>query len=207
MNRIGLFILLFTLVSCGIGDPMGPLNFSVHRDEPIRAEEVNFAVLKAKVLPKCIGCHKDWTSEEIVNRFTRENLPDQSRLFTTVKSGAMPKNAPALNSALLEITRNYVQNIRYVRPVEEALPDDDQPVSFDVVNEKVFKISCLPCHSQRSLKDAESLANSKWINRQNLEESKLLTSVVSGKMPKERNLLTQNQIELIRRYLRNFRTR
>jgi len=204
MNRFSL-IFLATLVSCGIGDSKTPLNFSVKVNEPIRAEDVNFELLQKKVLPKCIGCHKDWTTEEIINRFTRENLPEQSRLFTTVQSGSMPKNSPPLSSELLEITRNYVANIRYKRPVEEPVPDDGLPVSFDLVNEKVFKVSCLPCHSARALKDAESLANSKWINKEDPEQSKLLTSVVSGKMPKERNLLTPNQIEYIRRYLRNFR--
>ncbi len=205
MMKVFPFTLLLALVSCGIGGAQGPLNFSIKEDLPIRAEEVDFAVLQKKVLPKCIGCHKDWTSEEIVNRFTRENLPDESRLFTTVRDGSMPKKSPPLSSALLEITRNYIQNIRYLRPVEEALPDDGLPVSFETVNEKVFKISCLPCHQGRSLKDEASLAGSKWINRENLDQSKLLTSVVSGKMPKQRNLLTENQKELIRRYLRNFK--
>lgn len=193
-----------TLVSCGIGGEKGPLNFQVSQDEPIRAEEVNFKVFRKTVLPRCVGCHKDWTSEEVVNRFTKENLPEQSRLYTTVRDGKMPKNSPPLSSELLEITRNYVQNIRYVPPMEEPLPDDGQPVSFETVNEKVFKVSCLPCHSGRQLKDEASLAASAWINRENLQESKLLTSVVSGKMPKGRNLLTDNQTELIRRYLRNF---
>lgn len=198
-------IILVTLVSCGIGDSKGPLNFAVKVNEPIRSEDVDFAVLQKNVLPKCIGCHKGWTSEEVVNLFTRENRPDESRLYTTMKNGSMPKNSPPVSSELLEITRSYVQNIQYKRPVEEPLPDDGLPVSFDVVNAKVFKVSCLPCHGQRSLKDAEALANSKWINKENLEQSALLTSVVSGKMPKERNLLTANQIELVKRYLRNFR--
>lgn len=199
------FLTLFFLVSCGIGDGKGPLNFSVNMEQPVRAEDVNFQVIQKKVLPKCIGCHQDWTTEEIVNRFTKENNPDESRLYVSAHKGEMPKNSPPLSSTLLEILRDYVANIRYTRPVETALPDDGNPVSFDVVNEKVFKVSCLPCHAGRSLKDAESLANSKWIDRTNLENSKLLTSVVSGKMPKQRNLLTDNQIELIRRYLRNFR--
>ena len=179
---------------------MSPLNFSVKVDEAIRAEEVNFQVLQNKVLPKCIGCHKDWTSEEMVNRFTRENLPDQSRLFTTVQKGSMPKNSPPLSSELLEITRNYIQNIVYKAPSERPLPDG--PVTFDVLNEQVFKISCLPCHAARALKDEISLQT--WINREKPEESKLLTAVVSGKMPKERNFLTPNQIELIRRYVKQF---
>ena len=197
------FTLLLTLVSCGIGGKMGPLNFSMKVDEPVRAEEVDFAVLQEKVLPKCIGCHKSWTSEE-VNRFTRENLPEESRLFVTVKEGKMPRKSPPLSSALLEITRNCIENIRYVRPVEEALPDDGRPVSFETVNEKVFKVSCLPCHAERALKDEAALTSSKWINHENPLESKLLKAVVSGKMPKQRNLLTENQKELIRRYLRNF---
>lgn len=198
-------ILLSTLVSCGIGGAKGPLNFSMEVEQPIRAEEVDFALLKKKVLPKCIGCHKSWTTEEVVNRFTKENLPEESRLFTTIRDGSMPKNSPPLSSELLEITSNYIKNIKYVRPHEEPLPDDGQPVSFETVNEKVFKISCLPCHQGRALKDEAALSASPWINRADLEQSKLLTSVVSGRMPKQRNLLTENQKELIRRYLRNFR--
>lgn len=198
-------IFLATLASCGIGDSKGPLSFSVKVTEAVRSEDVDFAVLKKNVLPKCIGCHRDWTSEEIVNRFTRENLPEESRLYTTMRDGSMPKNSPAVSSEILEIARSYVQNIQYKRPVEEPLPDDGLPVSFDVVNEKVFKVSCLPCHARGSLKDAGALANSKWIDKVNPDQSRLLLSVVSGKMPKERNYLTPNQIELIKRYLRNFR--
>jgi hypothetical protein len=200
------FILLFTLVSCGIGGARGPLHFQANFDQPIRAEEVNFAVFQKTVLPRCVGCHKDWTSEEMVNRFTRENNPEESRLFLTIKSGQMPKHTKRpLSSHFLEITRNYIQHIRYTRPVEAPLPDAGKPVSFETVNEKVFQVSCLPCHAQKALKDEAALVASSWINRQNLEQSKLLTAVISGKMPKQRNLLTDNQIELLRRYLRNFR--
>ncbi len=196
---------LFMLVSCGIGDAQGPLKFSTSTESPVRAEEVDFSILKKRVLPKCIGCHKDWTSEEVVNRFTKENIPEESRLFVTVFEGDMPRNSPPLSSELLEITRNYIANIRYKRPVEIPLPDDGRPVSFDELNQKVFQISCLPCHGKRQLKDAESLAGSKWIDKLNPENSRLLTSVLSGKMPKQRNALSDNQVELIRRYLRNFR--
>lgn len=206
-NSLSLIILL-TLTSCGIGEGMGPLNFSAKIEEPVRAEEVNFAVLKKRVLPKCLGCHKDWTSEDIVNRFTRESDPDHSRLYTTIvtekESERMPKNAKPLSAIDQEIVRNYIQNIQWKTPEEEPLPDDGKPVSFETLNEKVFKISCLPCHGQRGLKDEASLT-AKWIDKTNPEKSKLLLSVTSGKMPKERNLLTPNQIELIRRYLRNFR--
>ncbi len=195
-------ILLTTLVSCGIGGKQSPLLFEVTLEEPVRAEEVNFEVLKTRVLPKCVGCHKDWTSEEVVNRFTRENLPEQSRFYTTIADGSMPKNSPNLDPVLEEIARNYIQNIRYVRPEEEPLPDDLK-VDFNMLNEKVFKISCLPCHAARGLKDEASLLK-KWVDKENPEQSKLLTSVVSGKMPKQRNLLTPNQIELIKRYVKSF---
>ena len=198
-------LILFTLVSCGIGGSKGPLDFVVREEQPIRADEVDFKVLQKKVLPKCVGCHKDWTSEEIVKRFTKENLPDESRFFVTIREGKMPKNSPPLDTELMEIARNYIANIRYKRPVETPLPDDGQPVSFATVNEKVFQVSCLPCHATRALKDEAALTASSWIDRTNPEQSKLLTSVVSGKMPKQRNLLTENQIELLRRYLRNFR--
>lgn len=199
MKNVSL-LFLATLVSCGLGGSKTPLEFSVKVDEAVRAEEVNFEVLQKKVLPKCIGCHKDWTSEEVVNRFTRKNLPDESRLFTTIKNASMPKNSPPLSGELLEITRNYIQNIVYKAPEERPLPDG--PVTFDVLNEQVFKVSCLPCHATRALKDEVSLG--KWIDKANPEQSKLLTSVVSGKMPKERNFLTPNQIELIRRYIQRF---
>ncbi len=196
------FLILATLVSCGIGGKQSPLVFDVNYEEPVRAEEVNFEVLKTRVLPKCLSCHKDWTSEEVVNRFTKENLPDESRFFTTIADGSMPKNAPNLDPVLKEIARNYIQNVAYVRPVEEPLPDDLK-VNFTMLNVKVFKVSCLPCHATRGLKDEASLLK-KWVDKENPEQSKLLTSVVSGKMPKQRNLLTPNQIELIRRYVKSF---
>ncbi|MES2526753.1 MAG: hypothetical protein V4598_06685 [Bdellovibrionota bacterium] len=194
-------IFLATLVSCGIGGAKSPLNFAVNIEEPVRAEEVNFEVLKERVLPKCLGCHKDWTSEEVVNRFTKESNPEQSRLYTTILDGTMPKNSPSLSPILKEITRNYIQNIVYNPPVEEPLPDDLK-VDFNMLNEKVFKISCLPCHSARALKDEASLQ--RWVNKADPEQSKLLLSVTSGKMPKQRNLLTPNQVEMIRRYVKSF---
>ncbi len=199
-----ILIILFTLTSCGIGKGITPLQFSAKIEEPVLAQDADFAVLQKRILPKCIGCHQDWTSEEAVNRFTRESDPDHSRLFTTINSGEMPKNSPPLTAIEKEIVRNYIQNIQWKAPDEEPLPDDGLPVSFQTLNEKVFKISCLPCHGQRGLKDEASLTK-KWIDKVNPDQSKLLLSVTSNKMPKERNLLTPNQLELIRRYLRNFR--
>lgn len=208
MKRPINLILLFFAVSCGMYDAQTPLQFTTNEELPVRAEEVNFKTLERRVLPKCIGCHKDWTSEEIVNRFTKENDPENSRLFVSVQKGEMPKNSPPLNSVLLEILRNYVSNIQYKRPVEEPLPDDGRPVNFATLNEKVFAVSCLPCHGGK-LKDEKALLRPGkdgkfWVDQQNPSESKLLTSVLAGKMPKQRNILSDNQVELIRRYLRNF---
>ncbi len=203
MEKFFALTIFILLTSCGFDKGMGPLNFSANIEQPVRAEEVNFAILQKRVLTKCIGCHKDWTSEEIVNRFTRESDPEHSRLFTTIAKGEMPKNARHLSAIDMEIVRNYIQNIPWTAPVEEPLPDDGKPVSFSTLNEKVFQISCLPCHG-RTLKEEATLVK-KWIDPNDPEKSKLLLSVTSGKMPKERNLLTPNQTELIRRYLRNFR--
>lgn len=102
---------LFFVVSCGIGGSKGDLNFVVRTDESIRAEEVDFAVLQKTILPKCIGCHQKWTSEESFAKFIRPGEPDESQFFDSVKTGRMPKRSPPLSTEQLEIVRNYILNL------------------------------------------------------------------------------------------------
>jgi hypothetical protein len=111
MNTVKI-IFLSILVSCGIGGARGPLNFEAKVDEQILAEEVNFAVLQKEILPKCIGCHQGWVSEEAIEELIVAGQPEESPFFDSVKTGWMPKRAPPLNSFQLEIVRNYILNIR-----------------------------------------------------------------------------------------------
>lgn len=87
-------------------------------------EEISFEELKTKVLePKCIVCHKKWTSEE---EFTRRNITPgnalTSKLYDSVLAPRMPKGAmnedgtypPVVPLSLVEkkLIRNYINNLK-----------------------------------------------------------------------------------------------
>jgi len=198
MNKLNLIFLL-SLVSCGIGGKMGALNFSVKVNESIRAEEVNFAVLQKEVLPKCIGCHQKWTTEDAFAKFITPGLPDESQFFDSVKTGRMPKKSPPLSTEKLEIVRNYILNMK----VTETIPVPETQASFQDLQEKVFNVSCLPCHTK--ILNDETLLNEKWIDKTSPELSKLLIETESGRMPKRGIPLTSAQLELLRAYVNGFK--
>ena len=75
--------------------------------------EVNFDELKAKVLaPKCLNCHKRITDEESLMRWINEDLPEESKLLTTTKSGYMPKNGTPLSAKEMKVIQQYLQQFK-----------------------------------------------------------------------------------------------
>ena len=209
--KILTLLILSTLVSCGIGGAKGPLNFGIMIEEPVRAEEVDYKVLQKKILPKCIGCHQKWTTEEAFAKYIVPGKPDESQFYDSVKTGRMPKRAQPLTSQQLEIVRNYILNIRIVAPVPEPIPEpipepDPVPapvVTFNDLHEKVFQVSCLPCHAR--ILGSESALNSNWIDPENTDLSPLLVETESGRMPKRGAPLTSEQLQLVRDYVKQFR--
>lgn len=208
--KIIILLFLSTLVSCGIGGAKSPLSFAVMIEEPVRAEEVDFQILQKQILPKCIGCHQKWTTEEAFAKYIVPGKPDESQFFDSVKTGRMPKRAQPLSSQQLEIVRNYILNIKIVMPVPDPIPapePDPVPapvaVTFKDLHEKVFQVSCLPCHAR--ILGSESALNSNWIDPENTDLSPLLVETESGRMPKRGAPLTAEQLQLIRDYVKQFR--
>lgn len=204
MRLLQTFMLL-GVVSCGLGDPKSSLSFIVPTDEAVRAEEVNFKVLQKKILPKCIGCHGKWTTEDSISRMISPGNPDTSAFYDSVKMGRMPKNSPPLSTAQLEIVRNYILNIKITPAPGPAPTPEPTAVAFKDVHEKVFKVSCLPCHG-RVLND-EAILVSRWVNRERPELSAILEETESGRMPKDRPALTEEQVGLLRDYVRSISPR
>lgn len=198
--------MLFAVTSCGLTDGKSGLDFSVRVDEAVRAEEVTFEVLRKKVLPSCIGCHQKWTSADAFAKYIVPGKPEESQLFDSVKAGRMPKNSPALSSAQLEIVRNYIANMKVIEPVPVPMPvPETQPeaVTFSELQEKVFSVSCLPCHAK--ILNDEPVLIEKWVNKESPELSKLLVETESGRMPKRGAPLSEEQLTLIRNYVNSFR--
>ncbi len=206
MNKLN-FIFLATLVSCGIGGAKGPLQFAIKVDEPIRSEEVDFALLQKKILPKCIGCHETWTTEEAFAKYIKPGRPDESLFYDSVKTGRMPKRSPPLSTAQLEIVRSYILYVKVVAPtpVPETTPEPTPVpvVNFQDLQEKVFTVSCLPCHTK--ILNDENLLNGNWVNKTSPELSKLLVETEAGRMPKGGAPLSSEQLQLIRDYVNKFR--
>lgn len=86
--------------------------------------EVSFEELKTKVLePKCISCHKKWTTEE---EFLKRNITPgnaaASKLYDSVMAPRMPKSplnedgtmnpVVPLSKAETKLIRNYINNLK-----------------------------------------------------------------------------------------------
>ncbi|WPU66885.1 hypothetical protein [Peredibacter starrii] len=154
-------------------------------------DEVDFKVLSEEILvPKCISCHKGFTDETRILKHVKENDPEISPLFQSVKTGRMPKKAPPLESRELEIVRRYVESVRIERVV-----------TYDELKEKILVPKCIECHK----KSGEETNIMRWIDQENPSESKLIKATESGRMPKNNPKLSAYELNLIRNYLNNFR--
>lgn len=164
---------------------------STQTDETEIPEEVDFATLSKEILvPKCINCHKGFADETKVLKHVKENDPEISPLFQSVKTGRMPKKGPPLDSRELEIVRVYVESVRIERLV-----------TYDELKEKILVPHCMGCHK----KSGDEANIMRWIDQENPSESKLIKATESGRMPKDKPKLSAHELNLIRNYLNNFR--
>lgn len=183
-------LLLILVVSCG---KRSGLVFEEKLTPNISREEVNFAALKSQVLePHCLTCHSRMGTEEAISRWVTPGDPEKSRLFKSVESGSMPKNARPLGTRELELIRSYITKL--------AAPEREI-VTFDDIKAQILVPSCLQCH--RRMDNETSLST--WINRENPTQSKLYLRVIDGSMPKGGSPLSSDQTELILNYIQDLK--
>ena len=105
---------LITLMSCL--PSKGPLQYSLpHEADPViiqPTEDVSFARISREILiPKCLECHKKIADESWSLKRLTPGQPEKSKLFLSVESGKMPKDAPPLSTKELELLRGYINSL------------------------------------------------------------------------------------------------
>lgn len=180
-----LIIFMLFIVSCG---NRGPLIF----EAPMEKQLNHFESFRASILEtKCIGCHADFANEDNLLPYIDTNNPDESLLFQVVKDGSMPMNAAPLTTLELEMVRSYIQNLQVVKLI-----------SFNELKTQILEPKCLSCH--KKMGDEENVK--RWIDLAAPMKSKLYTTTLSGRMPKNAAPLTKAEMKIIEGYLKNFQS-
>jgi hypothetical protein len=74
---------------------------------------VDFALLKERVLtPSCTSCHAEFDDEAGVRVFVKPGDPGGSALYVSMTQGAMPPGGPPLADTVLDITREYIAELK-----------------------------------------------------------------------------------------------
>lgn len=192
-NLLLLIISGAILLSCG---KKSDLIFIDHSPNPTRIQKeelVTFDVLNQKILtPHCISCHKKSGTEEGIAKWVVPGEPEKSKLFNSVKEGRMPKRANPLPLKDVELIRQYIVDLPKIQRLEK--------IDFETLKNEILVPHCLTCHQR--MDNEENLQ--KWVDQSEPMKSRLLQSVIEGKMPKKGEKLSKTEIELITKYLNQF---
>ena len=194
MNKLILLIILTTVFqSCGKKSDLIFIDNSPIPTRIQKEELVTFEILNQQILtPHCIVCHKKSSTEEGIAKWVVAGRPEESKLFTTIKEGLMPKRADPLPLKDVELVRQYILDLVKVRRLEK--------IDFETLKNEVLTPYCLSCHKR--MDNEESLQ--RWVNVDEPMKSRLLGSVLEGKMPKNGPKLSEQEIALITKYLNQF---
>lgn len=183
-------ILLLLLNSCG--QSRSGLVFVDKTIQTSQINQVSFAEIKKNILePNCIGCHTQAETEEGLAKWIFPGVPEKSKLFTRIEDGTMPLGASPLSTADLEFVRQYIEGLS----IQQA-----PKVTFETLKKEILIPSCLGCHAGTNTE--EKLM--KWININAPMSSRLYLSVKEQRMPKNGPPLSEEKLNLIANYLKNF---
>lgn len=182
--KLALLSLLFIIGSCGKRDK---LTFEVSEEHT----PGTFRNLSANILEtKCVSCHKNFAIEENMLKYIDGNNPDTSILFQVVKDGSMPKRARPLTTVELEMVRMYIEKVEVIRNV-----------SFEELRTQILEPKCLSCHKKSG---DEQFVMDRWVDKKSPFSSSLYKATKSGRMPKNSEPLSVEEMKLIKGYLRTF---
>ena len=153
-----------------------------------------FSKVKTEVLAQCTTCHKGIDNEANLQKWIVAGDPDASKLFKRTEDGSMPMGGEPLGTDKLELIREYIIGLK---------PEEESRITFTEIKAKILEPNrCLQCH--KGMADEANLVK-RWVNKTNLEQSKFITRVQDGTMPKGGPALTGADQQLIMDYLETFR--
>ncbi len=190
------FVLITILSSCvKVGTDESSIFRSLELDltGPISFEDLKRNILEPK---QCIRCHKAYATEEGLSEVVKEGKPEESELFSQLRSGLMPKDAPPLSSNNLEYVRLYILNLKQKLPpplINEPIGE----ISFKELSERIIKPHCIECHKRWTEYDRVK----KQIVPGNALESNFYNEIAAGTMPEDAPPLSLEDQEFVKRYI------
>lgn len=211
-----ILLTLFVVASCG-NPKTSSLDFAPDgTTSQLGLEEVTFSTVKSKILqPHCISCHSNASTESGISSWIVKGHPDQSKLFTEVESGSMPKNQSPLSTADLELLRAYITQLDTgtTTPAPAPAPTPTPTptpaptpapspglITYQQVKSRILDpYGCTSCHSVGT-----EARLARWIDTTNPSQSSFYTSVKSGSMPRGGRDLTDSDKAFVLQYVKDF---
>lgn len=200
---LSIFFLLIFVTAC---QPKGALVYSEHP-----ATQTGFASVKSSILgPQCVQCHAWANSEDEIRRRVMPGEPEQSSLYQYVADGRMPQGGPELDTAQLEIIRDYINSLVDVptpvptptpTPTPVPVPSSGSP-SFATISRDILVPKCSACHSWTR---NEAKLISLYVVKGKPQSSRLWESVNSNSMPRNAKPLSGAEVEEIADYIRGLK--
>jgi len=177
--------------------------------EPLAGETWFAHIERTIIKPKCLSCHMGTGSAMGIDLSSYNKImattvirfkPEQSKLFTTVQSGSMPKNGDRLPDSQIQRIYEWIQkgapegNTLEPEPPPQPEPLPSPTPLFSWIDKNIFQPKCLECHkpprpkgdvdlsSYRKLMESEGIIKTPIVPG-NPEESGICDQVLIKKMP------------------------
>lgn len=208
----------FIIVVIGVSFGLTGCNFHNEKgerlDEPLSGEAWFAFIQRTIIEPKCLSCHMgsraamgiDLSSYGKImdSRTVVPFKPEQSRFFTIIESGSMPKGGQRLSDSEIQRVFDWIEKgapqgaAPEPTPTPTPTPTPEPPPPpkplFSWIDKNVLQTKCLSCHkpphpkgdvdlsSYQKLMESEGVTK-KPIEPGNPEESGVCNQIMMKKMP------------------------
>lgn len=107
-----LIIIFLTILFSSCTGTKSDANFASNQPTDQSDGEITFQELqKVIVVPHCIRCHADFSSEAGVRKEIKPGDAENSHFFEHIRDGTMPPDRKPLSTEEMEVVRIYIDNL------------------------------------------------------------------------------------------------
>ncbi len=222
------FVILVCLV---LG--LGGCNYRIEKqqvNEPLIGEGWFSFIQRVIIEPKCLQCHMGANAALGVNLSSYADIlesivpyqPAQSKFFTVIESGSMPKGGERLTDSEIQRVYDWISKgaLQFAapdpvpQPTPTPTPEPPPKPLFSWIAQNIFKKRCIECHrpprpkgdvdlsSYSNLMDSEGITKIP-VDPGNPEDSGTYDQVQRKKMPPGPDKLTEAEERCIYEWIKN----
>ncbi len=144
-------LLAFLLSSCTFRNEK-------ERLDPLAGESDFGAIYRTVIEPKCLSCHLGSGAAMGVDLSSYAKVmesqsvtpfePDQSRLFTTIQSGSMPKGGSRLSDTEIKIVFDWIKKGALENSLPGPAPEPTPQATLTSIQKDFVNKKCVSCHQE-----------------------------------------------------------